>query len=242
MNPDETNQNETTPDSLIWERIEHYCLKHGWTISRLAEVSGVSRATLYQWQKHKACKPRHDTLHKLASALSVSPAVLKSESRNEESSTTIASSSPFETSASRSARPQWVEDDTESRRTFDRQSNWAIQEVCQNHPELFADWSDEQWDELFSTFGIGGELNETGVLKQAEAINAKRETIYQLQVVLETHLADAARNVIRSLYDSVQCASIDMTNEQIHQSGDKGVGQALPDDKRGDTQISLISN
>ncbi|TWT63145.1 helix-turn-helix domain-containing protein [Rubinisphaera italica] len=221
MKSDEAGQNETTSDSLLWERIEHYCLKHGWTISRLAEASGVSRATLYQWQKHGACKPRHDTLHKLASALSVSPSVLKSESRNGELSGETSPISSFETSHFRPESSPWVEDDADSRRLFDRQSNWAIQEVCQNHPELFADWSDEQWDELFSTFGVGGELNETGVLQQAEAINAKRETIYQLQVVLETHLADAARNVIRSLYDSVQCASIEMTKEQVHQSGDK---------------------
>ncbi len=221
MKPDEAEQNETTPDSQLWERIEHYCLRHGWTISRLAEASGVSRATLYQWQKHKACKPRHDTLHKLASALSVSPSVLKNKSRNGESSGVASPISPFENSLFRSERSERREDDSESRTTFDRQSNWAIQEVCQNRPELFADWSDEQWDELFSTFGVGGELNETGVLKQAEAINAKQETIYQLQVVLETHLADAARNVIRSLYDSVQCASIDLTHNQIHQSGDQ---------------------
>jgi hypothetical protein len=41
-------------------------------------------------------------------------------------------------------------------------------------------------------------------LKAAEAINEKRETIRQLQVVLDTHLRDAARGVIETFYRMVR--------------------------------------
>jgi len=66
-------------------------------------------------------------------------------------------------------------------------------------------WDESQWDELFSSFGTGGEMNEAGIRQEAAAINARKETVYQLQIVLETHLAEAARGVIRALYESIQC-------------------------------------
>ena len=91
---------------------------------------------------------------------------------------------------------------------FNRVTNDSVQDVCRDHPSLFEGWTDEEWDELYSTFGVGGALNEQGILQQAEAINRKRETLYQVHVLLETHLAEAARGVIESLYRAVECEQL----------------------------------
>lgn len=207
MEENKAEQNQTEQERLLWSRIERYCVENGWTISRLAEESGVSRTTLHQWQQRGRCKPRNTTLFKLAKALSVSPAVLKSEATGTEVRST-------ESLSDTDWRPLWPPlpgelMSADLQREFDRQTNGTIEDVCRESPELFAGWSEQEWDELFSTFGVGGELNEDGVREQAGFINRKRETLYQVQVLLETHLADAARAVIQSLYDSVQCANGD---------------------------------
>ncbi|MCG6157552.1 helix-turn-helix domain-containing protein [Rubinisphaera margarita] len=211
MEDNKAGQSQTDPDRLLWSRIERYCVEHGWTISRLAEESGVSRATLHQWQQKGRCKPRNTTLYKLANALSVSPAVLKSEAAGTE----VRAPEPL---LDNSWNPLWPPlpgelMSADLQREFDRQTNGTIEDVCRERPELFAGWSENEWDELFSTFGVGGELNEDGVRMQAEFINRKRETLYQVQILLETHLADAARAVIQSLYDSVQCATDDAAQQ-----------------------------
>ena len=65
----------------------------------------------------------------------------------------------------------------------------------------------EDWDELYSSFGTGGALTEHGVLKMAETIAKKRETMRKLSILLETHLGDAAAAVIDSLFALVEVQS-----------------------------------
>jgi transcriptional regulator with XRE-family HTH domain len=43
-----------------------------------------------------------------------------------------------------------------SARRFDRATNSLVQEVVARHVETFANWSDADFDELFSRFGTGG--------------------------------------------------------------------------------------
>ena len=47
--------------------------------------------------------------------------------------------------------------------------------VVAAHSDLFENWSDADFDELYSRFGTGGQLTEAGVLAAAEAMNAKRD-------------------------------------------------------------------
>ena len=65
----------------------------------------------------------------------------------------------------------------------------------------------KNWDELYSTFGEGGSLNQEGVVEFAQKINRKRETLHKLQVVLETHLCPVAVNLIETLYEMVRIQS-----------------------------------
>ena len=195
-----SEQNRTDVESLLWERIFSLCIQRGWDIGRLAREAGVSRTTLHHWQQGKTARPRNSTIYKLAEALEVDPARLLGNME-------IANPAPVVPPNADAVEDLSDNGDFgEQARFFDRQTNWAIQSVCEQFPSLFEDWGESQWDELFSSFGTGGELNEEGIRLQAEAINAQAETLYQLKVVLETHLADAARGVIRSLYESIQCS------------------------------------
>jgi len=91
----------------------------------------------------------------------------------------------------------------DQRRDFDRRTNRLVDQVRWNRPELFVRWSEDELDELYSTVGVGGELNEQGVVEAAGAMNRRRETLRQVQVLLETHLAEDVRNLIANLYRQV---------------------------------------
>lgn len=186
-------QNDTER-SINWQRLQDLCLRRGWDLGQLAKEAGVSRTTLYHWQTQKTIRPRLSTVFKLAAALQVQPRDL----------TDAADEEPAEEAGiTASSVALWPGLQRPSA-AFDRQTNPYVDELSGRQPELFADWTSHDWDELFSTFGVGGELNEQGVREQVAAINERKTVLYELQVVLETHLADAARRIVHSLYESVQ--------------------------------------
>lgn len=201
MNRIDQNESEWGVD---WSRLQSLCLSRGWDMGQLAREAGVSRTTLHHWQSRRTERPRLSTVFKLADALGVKPMQLM---------TGMVAGPAREISANRAGiggepgpGPRESERMPPGEATlFDRQTNWCVQEVCERFPELFAEWTEQEWDELFSSFGVGGELNEQGVREQVEAINQRRTILYELQVVLETHLAEAARGIIHSLYEAVQC-------------------------------------
>jgi len=80
----------------------------------------------------------------------------------------------------------------------------VVTEVSAELPALFLDWTEADWDELYSSFGTGGPLTRQGVVDAATEMNRKRETIRQFQVVLETHLAEVAARMVETLYDMVR--------------------------------------
>lgn len=168
----------------IARRLWACCLARGWDAAELARHSGVSRTTLYHLQAARIARPRISTLSRLAAAfgLTLEQFLQGHNSRP---------SSP------RDVRPE------EHSRSFDRRTNTAIHAVSRDRPELFADWNDAEWDELYSTFGTGGELSAEGVVLEAEKINARRESLHKLAVVMDTHLHDVARHMVESLYRMV---------------------------------------
>ncbi len=203
-----SEQFETESDPLLWERIFSLCVQRGWDIGRLAREANVSRTTLHHWQQGKTTRPRNLTIYKLAEALQVDPAsLLGGVTAPTPVTAAVPASLPavFASSQVSEGERAGCRDLEDQARLFDRQTNWAIQSVCEQTPSLFEEWDESQWDELFSSFGTGGEMNEEGIRQEAAAINARKETVYQLQIVLETHLAEAARGVIRALYESIQC-------------------------------------
>lgn len=90
-----------------------------------------------------------------------------------------------------------------NRAAFDQATNPAVSAAIDAEPEKFADWTVAEFDELFSHMAVGGELTEAGVLASAEAINARRQLINQVAVILESGEADHLREFVAMLYRRV---------------------------------------
>lgn len=179
-------------------RIRARCLEEGINLGELARRAGISRTTVYHLLEGTTRMPRASTLCRIARALQIDPKQLLPE---RSSATSPCSCDP-------------KEQDHRSRQAFDRATNRAVAVACRNRPELFRDWSGADWEELYSSFGTGGELNEQGVYELAERMNRRRETVHKLQVVLETHLAEVAENLLETLYRMVTShANLQATSE-----------------------------
>jgi len=178
-------------------RVEAVCLSRGWDRNELARQAGISRTTLYSLEHGRTRRPHGSTLHQLAEALGVSPA----EFWNPVETALEAGQGLPERST---PKTDILADDLDRRRQFDRDTNTLIPAVHADHPEFFAGWTAQEWDELYSTFGTGGQLSAAGVQETARKINRKRETIQQLNLLLETHLGDVAANLVESLYRMIR--------------------------------------
>jgi transcriptional regulator with XRE-family HTH domain len=87
-----------------------------------------------------------------------------------------------------------------SSRQFDRATNSLVETVVVAHPKHFANWSDADFDELYSRFGAGGQLTEAGVLTAADAMNTKRDLWKQIGVILESSESQLLAEFVRILY------------------------------------------
>lgn len=93
-------------------------------------------------------------------------------------------------------------DETAARAAFDTATNPAIQEVVDAEPDLFEDWTPGDFGELASRFGEGGAMTHDGVRQAAAAMNANRQTLDRVRVLLESDQANALRTVVDALYES----------------------------------------
>ena len=87
-----------------------------------------------------------------------------------------------------------------SPRQFDQTTNSLIKGVVADNCELFASWADADFDELYSRFGTGGQLTEEGVLAAAHAMNAKRDILRQVSILLESGEATLLAEFVELLY------------------------------------------
>jgi hypothetical protein len=79
----------------------------------------------------------------------------------------------------------------------------VIESVARQNGDLFAAWSEADFDELYSQFGAGGALNEAGVVTAAEAINAKRALLRKAAVILESSESELLADFVKLLYRRV---------------------------------------
>jgi transcriptional regulator with XRE-family HTH domain len=179
-----------SPDLIpqLATRVRHERLNRGWDLSELARRAEISRTTLYHLEKGHTRRIRSSTVKTLADAFETSVEFLTGEASDSR------------------IRPSRIDGG------FDRATNPSVAEVVNERPAVFEGWSRDDWDELYSEFGVGGPLTPLGVLSKAEAINEKRETVRQLHVVLDTHLRDVAREVIETFYKMVQAKSAPRTD------------------------------
>lgn len=89
------------------------------------------------------------------------------------------------------------------RQAFDRATNPLVEAIIRTRGELFADWADADFDELFSQFGAGGALNEEGVVAAADAINHKRALLRKVAVILESSESELLADFVKLLYRRV---------------------------------------
>jgi transcriptional regulator with XRE-family HTH domain len=87
-------------------------------------------------------------------------------------------------------------------RGFDRRTNPLVAEVAAAHPQLFADWSPADYDDLYSRFGVGGPLSAEGTLACAQSINDRRALALKVAVLLETEHGAALAQTVDRLYSS----------------------------------------
>lgn len=92
----------------------------------------------------------------------------------------------------------------EAQRQFDRRSNPIVDEVIEEEPRLFEDWSAAELDELYSHFGEGGSLTKEGTLAAAAAINRKREVQQKIALLLESGEADVLMGIVELLYQRIK--------------------------------------
>jgi transcriptional regulator with XRE-family HTH domain len=90
-----------------------------------------------------------------------------------------------------------------TQRSFDQATNPLIENVVDEHPDLFEAWTEAEFDELYSRFGTGGPLNEPGVLAAAEAMNDRRALLKQVCVVLESSESELLAEFVELLYRRV---------------------------------------
>ena len=171
----------TSPDLAGRVRMER--MNRGWDVVELERRSGIGRTTLYHLEKGHTQRVRSSTIAAIARAFEMDVEQLLSG----------------HTASATSDRRRAA--------AFDRATNPSVAEVARERPEVFEGWTVDEWEEINSQFGVGGQLTPLGALKAAEAINEKRETVRQLQVVLETHLRDVAREMIQTLYRMVRATS-----------------------------------
>jgi transcriptional regulator with XRE-family HTH domain len=82
-------------------------------------------------------------------------------------------------------------------RLFDRHTNPLVEEVVSSQPELFAGWTEREFDELYSRFGVGGSLTAEGTVEAVRSMNQHREIHRQVALLLESGEAEFLAIIVR---------------------------------------------
>ncbi len=88
-------------------------------------------------------------------------------------------------------------------RQFDCHTNPIVEEAMESRAELFAGWTEAEFDELHSRFGAGGALTLEGTLAVVRAMNDGRQVHEKLATLLESSQADLIRGIVELLYDQI---------------------------------------
>lgn len=89
-------------------------------------------------------------------------------------------------------------------REFDRETNPMVAEVVEESPELFRDFTDDDWDQLYSMRGMGGSLTREGVVRAAREIPENRLALEEAAMLLVNgSTRDQLLETIQRLKDGV---------------------------------------
>ena len=88
-------------------------------------------------------------------------------------------------------------------RRFDCQTNSAVGQIVEAHPELFRDWTELDFEELHSRFGTGGALTAEGALAAVGDMNRRRDLQEKLALLLESSEAELITGIVEMMYQRV---------------------------------------
>lgn len=145
--------------------------RSGLSIEELSHKAAIDLPTLRRWRREGVAQPKHEHIEGLAQVFGLAD--------------------PW---SLMSGGAEHV------RSPLDRATNPMIQLICEESPELFDDFTTEDWDELYSSHGTGGALSREGVTLAAQRINQKREIRRKFEAVLETHHFRTLAALIDVLY------------------------------------------
>ena len=153
--------------------------RSGFALRELATKSGVPESTLRRWNRAGTTKPSHSHLEQVGRALGlIDPWALFLADPGED----------------------------EVRREIDRATNRAVERVRKDRPELFRDFSPDDWDEIYSQHGTGGPLTYDGAVDASVKINQKRELRRKFEALLETHHLPTLAALIELMYEESSLA------------------------------------
>lgn len=89
---------------------------------------------------------------------------------------------------------------------LDRATNPMVGLVVKEYPEVFREFTEDDWESLYSCHGVGGPLTEQGVIAEAMLINRRRKAIQQLGELFDggQEAAKALAILIDIAHQSVQ--------------------------------------
>lgn len=207
---------------LCGENLRRVMARLGLTIAEVVRRTGLDDRTIKAMLRDPTARPHARTLHQLATGLGIHVDELFQHP-------TLA-----------------------ARRLFDRRTNPVVDEVAARNPHLFDGWTVDDFDDLYSRFGTGGELTTEGTLEAVRAINARRSLLNKVALLLETGQAPVLRGMVDLLYEQVvvrgQAGSTAVTQEARRASqsraehadvaiDDAPLRSAGLDDQRADDRI-----
>ncbi len=187
----------STQENYTGNRVRQLRKARGWDQKELAGRAGISRTTLIALENGKTETPRLATLEQLSAAFKVSV-------RDLCDSAIAVRQLPTVEFVAKELAGLPTDEDSEAARHFDQLTNPVVKQVAAESPTLFSGWDEADWNELYSTFGTGGQLTEFGVRQTAAKINQRREILRKLCIVLETEYSDLAEEMIELLYRRTQ--------------------------------------
>jgi len=159
--------------SHVGDNLRRVMARQALTIAEVVRRTGLDDRTVKAMLREPDCRPHARTLHQLAGGLGVPVDEL------------------FQNPA------------LLARRTFDRRTNPIVDEVTTKNPHLFDGWTRDDFDDLYSRFGTGGELTTDGTLEAVRRINLRRMLFTKVAVLLETGQAPVLTGLVDLLYEQV---------------------------------------
>jgi transcriptional regulator with XRE-family HTH domain len=143
----------------------------GLSLAELRERTGIDLPTLRRWRREGVAQPKHSHIERLAAVFRLRD--------------------PWSLMAERPPGPPTA---------IDRATNPMVDEARGQRPELFQDFTDDDWAELYSMHGVGGPLTYDGAIEAAAKINRKRDLRRMFESLLETDHFETLASLIELMY------------------------------------------